>query len=111
MGTFLSLQLIYLLRMTNSISPDVFIAEHPFCYSSESGSWTAALNTVTARHLSEVVVTKPPSVLSLAAANRGNTTGSSETGDALGKALASVSYNPTFNLDFTYLSFIVSSMI
>lgn len=30
--------------------------------------------------------------VSLAAANRGNATGSSQTGDALGKALASVSY-------------------
>lgn len=41
-------------------------------------------------------------------ANRGNPTGSSQTGDALGKALASVSYNTTFNLDFSlfYHSFI-----
>lgn len=37
----------------------------------------------------------------VAAANRGNATGSSQTGDALGKALASVSNNLIFNLVFS----------
>lgn len=59
--------------------------------------WAAATCTVTALHLS--ALTKPPSVFFVAATNRGNATGSSQTGDALGKALASVSDDHIFNLE------------
>lgn len=39
----------------------------------------------------------------IAATNRGNPSGSSQTGDALGKALASVGYNPVL-LSILHLS-------
>uniref|UniRef100_A0A671YN14 Transcription factor 12 n=1 Tax=Sparus aurata TaxID=8175 RepID=A0A671YN14_SPAAU len=69
----------------HSVSPDINASLPPM--SSFHRSNTSTSPFVTGAH-----TPSPPSVF-LAAANRGNATGSSQTGDALGKALASI-YSP-----------------
>ena len=73
------------------------LAERAFCKGSKSSSQTAAcvpwLLFICLSCCYRVSV-----CVFLAAASRGNATGSSQTGDALGKALASVSQDSTINL-------------
>uniref|UniRef100_A0A3B4V4D4 Transcription factor 12 n=1 Tax=Seriola dumerili TaxID=41447 RepID=A0A3B4V4D4_SERDU len=72
----------------HSVSPDVNASLPPM--SSFHRSNTSTSPFVTAAHTPSVNTADGPI---MAAANRGNATGSSQTGDALGKALASI-YSP-----------------
>ncbi|CAL9701852.1 unnamed protein product [Knipowitschia caucasica] len=78
---------------THSVSPDINSSLPPMSSFHRSNSSTSPF--VTAAHTTSVNTAEV-----IAAANRGNATGSSQTGDALGKALASI-YSP----DHTSTSF------
>ncbi|XP_054466438.1 transcription factor 12 isoform X1 [Anoplopoma fimbria] len=74
----------------HSVSPDINASLPPMSSFHRSNNSTSPF--VTAAHTSSVNTADGV----MAAANRGNATGSSQTGDALGKALASI-YSPDHN--------------